>query len=194
MHHSVACKGAPNEIRFDVHRIVPSGLEESTARPFPHSRIPRNSPYSSPRWILLPVVLRIRYTHLQMHIRGRATSSMSLVRCQLSDQSPPFTGANAMKRLLFLTLFLICGIGWSSAAEFEKPIRLEAEDGAIRVESPGFAAPCWADIDADGNKDLLVGQFRDGKIRVYKNLGERKLAAGRWLEVDGAVAEVPGVW
>ena len=46
----------------------------------------------------------------------------------------------------------------------------------------------------DGKKDLLVGQFSGGKIRVYRNLGDGKLAAGDWLKADGAVAEIPGVW
>ena len=64
----------------------------------------------------------------------------------------------------------------------------------MRVEGPGYAAPCWADVDGDGKKDLLVGQFRDGKIRVHKNLGDNKLAAGEWLQAEGQVAEVPGVW
>ena len=81
-----------------------------------------------------------------------------------------------------------------SAAEFERPVRLKAGGVAIRVESPGYAAPCWADVDGDGKKDLLVGQFNQGKIRVFKNLGEGKLAAGDWLKADGQVAEVPGVW
>jgi len=81
-----------------------------------------------------------------------------------------------------------------SAAEFERPVRLKAGGVAVRVESPGYAAPCWADIDGDGNKDLLVGQFNKGKIRVFKNLGAGKLAAGTWLQAEGQVAEVPGVW
>jgi hypothetical protein len=71
---------------------------------------------------------------------------------------------------------------------------MTAEDGAVRVESPGYAAPCWADIDGDSKKDLLVGQFSNGKIRVFKNLGEGKLAAGEWLQAEGNVAEIPGVW
>jgi hypothetical protein len=83
----------------------------------------------------------------------------------------------------------VCG-----AAEFEDPVRMKAADGAVRVESPGYAAPCWADIDGDGKKDLLVGQFHGGKIRVFKNLGLGKLAAGQWLEAGGDVAKGPGVW
>jgi hypothetical protein len=99
-----------------------------------------------------------------------------------------------MRRLLFSTLLVGCGLAASSAAEFEPPVRIQAEGGPVRVESPGYAAPCWADIDGDGKKDLLVGQFAGGKIRVYKNLGDGKLAAGEWLKAEGAVAEVPGVW
>jgi hypothetical protein len=99
-----------------------------------------------------------------------------------------------MRTYLLSTLLVGCGLAVGSAAEFEPPVRLQADGIPVRVESPGYAAPCWADIDGDGKKDLLVGQFRNGKIRVYKNLGNGKLAAGKWLEAAGAVAEVPGVW
>lgn len=99
-----------------------------------------------------------------------------------------------MRRLLFFGLLMGYAIAASSAAEFEAPVRLMADAAPVRVESPGYAAPCWADIDGDGKKDLLVGQFRGGKIRVHKNLGDNKLAAGAWLEAEGQVAEVPGVW
>lgn len=91
-----------------------------------------------------------------------------------------------------LTLFAFAST--SQAVEFEKPLQLKGGDAAVRVESPGYAAPCWADIDNDGLKDLLVGQFRQGKIHVFRNLGEGKLAKGVWLKADKKVAEVPGVW
>ena len=78
--------------------------------------------------------------------------------------------------------------------EFENPVRMEAGGEAVRVESPGYAAPCWADVDGDGKKDLSVGQFSGGKIQIFKNLGQGKLAASEWLQAEGAVAEVPGVW
>src|SRR5262249_19437301 len=101
--------------------------------------------------------------------------------------------AKSMKPLLVATVLLLSAIA-ARAVEFEKPVRLEAGGAAIRVERPGYAAPCWADIDGDGMKDLLVGQFNGGKIRTLKNLGDGKLAAGDWLKADGQVAEVPGVW
>ena len=97
-----------------------------------------------------------------------------------------------MKRLLLSTLLLGAGTAFCSAADFEPPIRLKVGDAAIRVESPGYAAPCWADVK--GEKNLLVGQFMQGKIRLFKHLGAEKFAPGSWLQAEGKVAEVPGVW
>jgi hypothetical protein len=99
-----------------------------------------------------------------------------------------------MKHLLFSALLLGAGTSISLAADFQPPVRLKAGRDAIRVESPGYAAPCWADIDGDGTKELLVGQFNQGKIRVFKHLGSEKFAPGAWLQVEGKAAEVPGVW
>jgi len=97
-----------------------------------------------------------------------------------------------MKRLLFSALLLGGGTAFCSAADFEPPVRLKVGDAAIRVESPGYAFPCWADIN--GKKHLLVGQFNKGKIRVFEHLGAEKFATGNWLQAEGQVAEVPGVW
>ncbi|MHC5537230.1 hypothetical protein ACYOEI_03220 [Singulisphaera rosea] len=93
-----------------------------------------------------------------------------------------------------LSAVLLGGLGIGGSAEFQPPTRLNAGGAPVRVDSPGWACPSRADVDGDGKKDLLVGQFRGGKIRVYKNLGDDTLQAGEWLKADGAVAEIPGVW
>jgi hypothetical protein len=99
-----------------------------------------------------------------------------------------------MKVTLFTSILVIGAVAVGKAADFHAPVRLEGGGAPVRVESPGYAAPCWADIDGDGKKDLLVGQFNKGKIRVFKNLGGGKLAAGQWLLADATEAEIPGVW
>ena len=99
-----------------------------------------------------------------------------------------------MRQRLLAVLGLFCCSALGGAAEFERPQRLKAGEVTVRVESPGYAAPCWADIDGDGKMDLLVGQFNKGKIQVFKGLGGTKFAKGSWLQADGKEAEVPGVW
>jgi hypothetical protein len=78
--------------------------------------------------------------------------------------------------------------------QFGDPVRLKAGEAFVKVEAPGYASPCWHDVDNDGKKDLLVGQFAKGKIAIHKNLGGGKLAERQWLMAAGAVAEVPDVW
>ena len=64
--------------------------------------------------------------------------------------------------------------------ELESPIRLEAAGKPIDTEI-GHAAPFVSDFDGDGVKDLLVGQFGDGNLWIYKNEStnsQPELAAG----------------
>ncbi|MGO9471409.1 MAG: FG-GAP-like repeat-containing protein [Isosphaeraceae bacterium] len=93
-----------------------------------------------------------------------------------------------------LSTILVAGLCIGCSSQFQPPTRLTAGGVPVRVDSPGYAAPCWADVDGDGKKDLLVGQYDGGMIRVYKNLGEGNLATEQWLMADGAPAEVPGIW
>ncbi len=98
-----------------------------------------------------------------------------------------------MQRILLTSFLVAAGAALCGAAEFEPAVRLEADGAAIRVESPGYAAPCWADLKGDGRMHLLVGQFNDGKIQVFKHLGANKFARGEWLQAQGEDAEIPGV-
>jgi hypothetical protein len=108
----------------------------------------------------------------------------------------PFLPAEdrSMKRFVLSTLLLTAFTAFCSAADFETPVRLTAGGVPIRVESPGYAAPCWADLKGDGKMHLLVGQFNDGKIQVFRHLRGADFAPGNWLQAGGEDAEVPGVW
>ena len=64
--------------------------------------------------------------------------------------------------------------------EFEKPYRIFADGKAIDTDI-GHAAPLVTDFDGDGLDDLLVGQFGDGILKIYRNTGSNnrpKYAAG----------------
>ena len=87
-----------------------------------------------------------------------------------------------MMKVLFSIVFLLASSMTCCAVEFERCVRLQGGNEPVRVESPGYAAPCWADVDGDGKKHLLVGQFNQGKIRVFKHLGDGKVRGGRWLQ------------
>lgn len=99
-----------------------------------------------------------------------------------------------MKRLLLSAILLAGSASYGRAQSFEPPIRLKAGDAAIRVESPGYAFPCWADVKGSGKQQLVVGQFAQGKMKVFNHLGKQEFAPGDWLKADGKIAEVPGVW
>ncbi|MCI0343543.1 MAG: VCBS repeat-containing protein [Planctomycetales bacterium] len=55
------------------------------------------------------------------------------------------------------------------AGDLRPPFRVEAAGKPIDVEI-GHAAPLLADLDGDGVRDLLVGQF-EGRLRLYRNEG-----------------------
>ena len=64
--------------------------------------------------------------------------------------------------------------------DLEPPVRLEAAGKPIDTDI-GHAAPFVCDFDGDGIKDLLVGQFGEGILWIYRNEGtstQPKLAAG----------------
>ena len=73
------------------------------------------------------------------------------------------------------------------------PVRLRAGGQPINVDM-GHAAPFVADLKGDGNMVLLVGQFGDGRLRLYPNIGTKngpRFDRFEWFRVGGKVVSVP---
>ncbi len=79
------------------------------------------------------------------------------------------------------------------SSELMPPVRLEAAGKPIDTDI-GHAAPFVGDFDGDGKLDLLVGQFGDGLLWVYRNVGTNarpKFAAGEKFQAGGKDGRVP---
>jgi hypothetical protein len=76
---------------------------------------------------------------------------------------------------------------------FAPPVRVKAAGKPIDTEV-GHAAPLVVDFDGDGKKDLLVGQFGDGILWFYKNVGtnaQPQYAAGVKFKAGRKEGRVP---
>jgi hypothetical protein len=74
------------------------------------------------------------------------------------------------------------------------PVPIQAAGRPLDVEREGHAAPFVGDFFEDGTLALLVGQFHDGRLRVYRNTGTRtrpKFDTYVWFQAGGKIASVP---
>lgn len=98
------------------------------------------------------------------------------------------------KKLAALALLLSVSTAYAEPDDtFQKPQRIKVGDKAIDVDV-GHAAPFVTDMNGDGKKDLLVGQFGSGKLRVFYNVGTDKAPkfdTMNWFQAGADVARVP---
>jgi hypothetical protein len=81
-------------------------------------------------------------------------------------------------------------IAWTPdwAPEYQLPA------GGVFIDVGYYAAPCVADWDGDGLKDLVLGQFTSGNIRFYKNEGTNDnpvFNSYTLIQADGSPITVP---
>ena len=68
-----------------------------------------------------------------------------------------------------LSIVLCAAVLSAELVEFTGAATLLYNGGRLDVGS--YAAPLAVDWNGDGNKDLICGQFDDGRIRFYPNVG-----------------------
>jgi hypothetical protein len=102
-----------------------------------------------------------------------------------------------MAAKLFILSTLVTIPTFVSAQELKgllPPVKIQAGGRPIDVERSGHAAPFVGDFDGDGKLDLLVGQYHEGRLRIYRNFGankEPRFDSFSWFQAGGKIASVP---
>jgi len=79
-----------------------------------------------------------------------------------------------MKRtsLTVAALLLVAATATAQAPQLADPFQVKMADGSpLEVGEIGHSAPVYADFDGDKIPDLIVGEFKHGACRIYKNYG-----------------------
>lgn len=89
--------------------------------------------------------------------------------------------------ILLASVFLAVSSADAALPELAPGVKLKADGKEIDLPV-GHLVPWVTDWNGDGKKDLIVGQFQEGRIRLYVNEGtdaEPKFGASRLLEAGG---------
>ena len=79
------------------------------------------------------------------------------------------------------------------SSDFEPPQRVIAGGQMIAIKDHGPICPTMADVNGDGRLDLVVGQRRNGWVRVYPRLADGQFGPHQLFEAaNGAVLSIPG--
>jgi len=96
-----------------------------------------------------------------------------------------------MEMLLISLILILSPTG--DLPDLDAGRKIEA-DGRVIDAGVGHLVPCAADWNGDGLKDLIVGQFSKGKIRLYVNAGtaeEPVLEDAGFMQAGGAEISHP---
>jgi hypothetical protein len=79
-------------------------------------------------------------------------------------------------------------------SQLQAPVQVMADGAPLDVQRSGHSAPCWGDFDGDGVNDLLVGQFEEGWLRIYRNQGTNarpQFSGHEWFRAGAQLGRVP---
>ncbi len=96
--------------------------------------------------------------------------------------------------IAFLVLLISLPAWADDPSELLPPVQIQAGGQPIDVQRSGHSAPFVGDFDGDGVRDLLVGQFHEGGLRIYRNVGtnaQPRFDTYTWFQAGGVPGTVP---
>ncbi|HEX7319540.1 MAG TPA: hypothetical protein VF399_04185 [bacterium] len=94
---------------------------------------------------------------------------------------------------MFESLLLAAAFIFTSAPLFSQPQLIFTQAGDT-IDVIFYSSPVACDWDSDGDKDLVIGQFINGMISFYENIGtnnEPVFGDSSFLYADGAPIILP---
>jgi hypothetical protein len=91
-------------------------------------------------------------------------------------------------------LLILSAPDGGESIELRPPVPVLVDGKPLDVGRDGHSAPFVGDFDGDGKRDLLVGQYDEGRLRVYRNRGDNgrpRFQDFTWFEADGQPGRVP---
>ena len=73
------------------------------------------------------------------------------------------------KLFVLVAVALLAPLALGVTPRFTAPEQVE--DGGVPIDVGNYGSPAMYDWDQDGAKDMILGQFSQGKIRLYLNTG-----------------------
>ena len=100
-----------------------------------------------------------------------------------------------MKTHFLLSTIALCLVLLCSPlfAQFKEGVKLEANGQPIDAEI-GHFVPAVVDWNSDGKKDLIIGQFKEGKIQLFLNYGSDSAPLfkdSQYLQAGGEEISLP---